>query len=74
MDRTHSILNDQFAPSKAIVKEQTEWLMENKYMKRDPGWNFHIFGLICTLYMTSCCASKSIKHLKGISLFIVFFS
>ena len=31
-----AILKNQFVPSKAIVKEQIEWLIENKYMKRDP--------------------------------------
>ena len=30
------ILKNLFVPSKAIVKEQIEWLIENKYMKRDP--------------------------------------
>ena len=31
-----AILKNQFVPSKAILKEQIEWLIENKYMKRDP--------------------------------------
>ena len=31
-----AILKNQFVPSQAIVKEQIEWLIENKYMKRDP--------------------------------------
>ena len=31
-----AVLKNQFVPSKAIVKEQIEWLIENKYMKRDP--------------------------------------
>ena len=30
-------LKKQFVPSKEIVKEQIEWLIENKYMERDPN-------------------------------------
>ena len=30
------LLKNQFVPSKTIVKEQIEWLIGNKYMKRDP--------------------------------------
>ena len=29
------ILKNQFLPSKKMIKEQTEWLIENNYMKRD---------------------------------------
>ena len=31
-----AILKNQFVPSKAILKEQIEWLIENEHMKRDP--------------------------------------
>ena len=30
------ILKNMFLPSKKMIKEQIEWLIENKYMKRDP--------------------------------------
>jgi len=29
------ILKNMFLPSKKMIKEQIEWLIENKYMKRD---------------------------------------
>ena len=29
------ILKNMFLPSKKMIKEQIEWLMENKYMRRD---------------------------------------
>lgn len=29
------ILKNMFLPSKKMIKEQLEWLIENKYMKRD---------------------------------------
>lgn len=29
------ILKNMFIPPKKMIKEQIEWLMENKYMKRD---------------------------------------
>lgn len=29
------ILKNMFFPSKKMIKEQIEWLIENKYMKRD---------------------------------------
>lgn len=30
------ILKNMFLPSKKMIKEQIEWLIENKYMQRDP--------------------------------------
>ncbi|XP_037094128.1 cullin-5-like [Pollicipes pollicipes] len=30
------ILKNMFLPSKKMIKEQIEWLIENKYMRRDP--------------------------------------
>lgn len=29
------ILKNMFLPSKKLIKEQIEWLIDNKYMKRD---------------------------------------
>ena len=29
------ILKNMFLPSKKLIKEQIEWLIENKYMKRE---------------------------------------
>ena len=29
------ILKNMFLPSKKLIKEQIEWLIEHKYMKRD---------------------------------------
>jgi len=29
------ILKNMFLPSKKMIKEQLEWLIENKYMRRD---------------------------------------
>jgi cullin-5 len=29
------ILKNMFLPSKKMIKEQVEWLIEHKYMKRD---------------------------------------
>jgi cullin-5 len=29
------ILKNMFLPSKKMIKEQIEWLIDNKYMKRD---------------------------------------
>jgi len=31
------ILKNMFAPSKKMIKEQIEWLIEHKYMRRDDG-------------------------------------
>lgn len=31
------ILKNMFLPSKKMIKEQIEWLIENRYMKRDDG-------------------------------------
>ena len=30
------ILKSQFLPSKRLLKEQVEWLLEREYMERDP--------------------------------------
>ena len=30
------LLKSQFLPSKKIIKEQIEWLIEREYMERDP--------------------------------------
>lgn len=31
------ILRNMFLPSKKLIKEQLEWLIENKYMRREEG-------------------------------------
>ena len=36
------ILKNQFLPSKKLIKEQIEWLIEHKYMKRDDD-NINMF-------------------------------
>jgi hypothetical protein len=36
------ILKNMFLPSKKMVKEQIEWLIEHKYMKRDED-NINMF-------------------------------
>ena len=39
------ILKNMFLPSKKMIKEQIEWLIENKYMKRDEA------DINCFIYM-----------------------
>ena len=36
------ILKNMFLPSKKMIKEQIEWLIEHKYMKRDDD-NINMF-------------------------------
>lgn len=36
------MLKNMFLPSKKLIKEQLEWLIEHKYMKRDED-NLNIF-------------------------------
>ena len=36
------MLKNMFLPSKKLIKEQLEWLIEQKYMKRDED-NLNIF-------------------------------
>lgn len=36
------ILKNMFLPSKKLIKEQIEWLIEHKYMKRDDD-NINMF-------------------------------
>lgn len=36
------ILKNMFLPSKKMIKEQIEWLIEHKYMKRDED-NINVF-------------------------------
>ena len=36
------ILKNMFLPSKKMIKEQIEWLIENKYMRRDDN-NINMF-------------------------------
>ena len=36
------ILKNMFLPSKKLIKEQIEWLIENKYMRRDED-NINLF-------------------------------
>lgn len=36
------MLKNMFLPSKKLIKEQLEWLIEHKYMKRDDE-NINIF-------------------------------
>ena len=36
------ILKNMFLPSKKMIKEQIEWLIEHKYMKRDED-NINLF-------------------------------
>ena len=36
------ILKNMFLPSKKMIKEQIEWLIDNKYMKRDED-NINMF-------------------------------
>lgn len=36
------MLKNMFLPSKKLIKEQLEWLIEHKYMKRDDD-NINIF-------------------------------
>ena len=36
------ILKNMFLPSKKLIKEQIEWLIEHKYMKRDDD-NINLF-------------------------------
>ena len=36
------ILKNMFLPSKKLIKEQIEWLIENKYMRRDEE-NINLF-------------------------------
>ena len=36
------ILKNQFLPSKKLIKEQIEWLIEHKYMRRDDD-NINLF-------------------------------
>lgn len=36
------MLKNMFLPSKKLIKEQIEWLIEHKYMKRDDE-NINIF-------------------------------
>lgn len=36
------ILKNMFLPSKRLIKEQIEWLIERKYMKRDDE-NMNVF-------------------------------
>ena len=31
------MLKNMFLPSKKLIKEQLEWLIENKYIQRDDG-------------------------------------
>lgn len=31
------IMRNMFEPSKKLIKEQLEWLMENKYLQREEG-------------------------------------
>ncbi len=37
------ILKNMFLPSKKMIKEQIEWLIEHKYMKRDDD-NINMFS------------------------------
>lgn len=39
------ILKNMFLPSKKMIKEQIEWLIEHKYMKRDED-NINLFVYI----------------------------
>ena len=48
------ILKNMFLPSKKMIKEQIEWLIEHKYMKRDED-NINLFIYMAWKLLTSSC-------------------
>lgn len=36
LELTH-VLKEMFVPSKQLIKDQLEWLIENEYIRRDPN-------------------------------------
>ena len=53
------ILKNMFLPSKKMIKEQIEWLIENKYMKRDED-NINMFIYMAWVSLTSASAALSV--------------
>lgn len=57
------ILKNMFLPSKKMIKEQIEWLIEHKYMKRDEddintfiymAWNYLLALCLLESYQAKC--------------------
>ena len=61
------ILKNMFLPSKKLIKEQIEWLIEHKYMRRDED-NINMFIYMAWFFSKSpnylCCSFLNNHHLK----------